>query len=119
MTHLDRFLRKGIQEILQQLITILNPIRILPNNPNHRRFRLRLIQIIQILAQDPDNALILVGVAPEDVLDDDDGFLDDVGDFRLHEGDEDGDAEVGGGVDFDGETADGADGFAHEIDVDF
>jgi hypothetical protein len=71
-----------------------------------------------VLAQHADDGLVLVRVPTEDVLDDDDGFLDDVRDFGRHEGEEDGDRAVGRSGDLDGESSDGADGFADEVDVD-
>jgi hypothetical protein len=117
--HLHRFLQKRKQEILQQLIRVLDPIRILPHDPNHRRLRIRRIKRVQVLTQRSNDPLVLVRVAPEDVLDDDDRFLDDVGHFGFHQREEDRDAQVGGGGDFDGEAADGAYGLADEFDVDF
>jgi hypothetical protein len=61
----------------------------------------------------------LVWVFAEDVADDYCGFLDDVGYLGGNEVEERRDAEFGGGFDFDSEFADGADGFADEVYVDF
>ena len=100
--YLDRLIHKPKRQIIHQLIRILNPVRKLPNDPHHGRLALRLVQRVQVLTQHGDDALVLARVPPEDVLDHDHGFLDDVCHFRLNELEESFDAVVCGGLDFDG-----------------
>lgn len=91
----------------------------MPYNPNDGALRLRFRQIIDTLTKRRDDALIFIGVPPEDVADDDDDFLHDVCDFRLEQLEEGGYAHIGRVCDFDRHTPYGAHGLAHEIDIDF
>ena len=70
-----------------------------------------------MLAQGGDDALVAVGVLAEDVADHDRGLLHDVGDAGGYELEKDVDAGLGGFFDLDGEFANGAHGFADEVDV--
>ena len=101
-THLNRLLHERIRQIVHQLVRILNPVRKLAHDPNHRRLRLGLVQRVEVLAQHRDDALVLPWVPPEDVLDHDHGLLDDVCHLRLNELEQSFDAVVRGGLDFDG-----------------
>jgi vesicle coat complex subunit len=51
----------------------------------HRRLRLGLVQSVEVLAQCADNTFVLVGVPSEDILDDNNGFLNDIADLCLHQ----------------------------------
>jgi len=90
-----------MQEIIQQFFRVLNPIRVLTQDPNHGSFRIGILEDVQILTQRSNDPFVLVRVASEDVFDDDYRFLYDVGDFRRDEREEYRDANVGRGFDFD------------------
>ena len=80
-----------LQETLQQLICVVNPesqdmkplvvmldarpLSVFSNDPDHARPRLRLVQSVQVLTERRYDALVLVGILPEYVLDDDHGLL--------------------------------------------
>lgn len=57
-TYQRSFFREGLQEGLQQLISIVNPFSILPNDPDHAGLGFRLIQCVQILTQSGNDALV-------------------------------------------------------------
>jgi hypothetical protein len=99
-TYLRWFLVESKQEILEQFIAVFDPVRILANDPNHGRLCLGLIKCVQILAQGADDALILVRISSENILDDHDCFLDDVGDLGLQQFEQHGDALVRGWLNF-------------------
>ena len=49
---------EALEEALQQLISVVDPLSILANNPDHGGTRIRLIQRVQILTQCGDDAFI-------------------------------------------------------------
>lgn len=49
---------EAFQEALQQLIGIVNPLRILSHNPDHGSPGLRLIQRVEVLTQGGNHALV-------------------------------------------------------------
>lgn len=118
-TYLNRFVHEPERQVVHQLVSVLYSIGKLPYNPNHRRLTLRLVQRVQVLAQHRDDTLVLPRVPPEDVLDDDDGFLDYVCHFGLDELKEGFDASVRGGFHLDGDTTDRTHRFTHEVNVHF
>ena len=80
-----------LQETLQQLIGVVNPesqnmkplvvmlnvrpLSVFSNDPDHARPRLGLVQSVQVLTERRNDALVLVGILPEYVLDDHHGLL--------------------------------------------
>lgn len=117
--YLNRLVHEPERQVVHQLISVLYSIGKLPYNPNHRRLTLRLVQRVEVLAQHRDDTLILPRVPPEDVLDDNDGFLDYVGHFGLDELEEGFDTSVCGGFHLDSDTTDGAHRFTDKVDVHF
>jgi hypothetical protein len=67
-THRVRLLLEGVQECPQQLVCILDLLRIFPNDPDQRRSSLRLVQLLQVRTECWYDALIAVRVFTEDVL---------------------------------------------------
>ncbi len=57
-----------VQERAKEFIHTVDSVTIFPKDPDHRGTCLRLIQGVEILAQRGDDALILVGILPENVL---------------------------------------------------
>lgn len=49
---------EALEEALQQLVSVVDPLGILANNPDHGSTGVRLIQRVQILTQCGDDALI-------------------------------------------------------------
>ena len=84
-THLHRLFHERERQIVHQFVGIIYSVGILADDPDHSSLRLWLIQGIQVLAKRRDDTLILAGIPSEDVLDDDNGLLDDIRDFRLDE----------------------------------
>lgn len=58
MAHLRALVMEALEEALQQLIRIVNPLGILAHNPDHGSPGLGLIQGVKILAQGGDHTLI-------------------------------------------------------------
>jgi hypothetical protein len=117
--YLDTLFQELVNQDVQQILSIVYSVSKLSQDPHHARLGLGLLKHIKGLTQSRDDALVFPRVPPEDVFDDDDGFLDDVSDLGLNERQERLDADICGWFDFDGDSTDGTDGFAHEIDVDF
>lgn len=132
--HLSVLVSEALEETIEQLISVIDTLSVLSDNPHHTSSRFGLIQRVQILAQSAYDALVLIRIfpagksctrvtselsSPEDVFDDDDCFLNDVVDLRLDEIEECSDAPLGGRFDFDRTPSDGSDGFPYEIDVHF
>ena len=57
--------------------------------------RFGFVERVQVLAERGNDALVFVGIFAENVLDDDDGFLDDVVDFSLDQIEQSRDASFG------------------------
>lgn len=94
-TRLDRFLQEGVQKVVQQLFRVFDAVRVLTEDPDHGRFRIGVLESVQVLAECANDTFVLVRVPSEDVLDDDDGFLDDVRDLGRDELKQNRDADVG------------------------
>ena len=104
--------------VLQQGVGVLNAVGVLPDDPDDSGFGFGFVELINLADDSGDDGFVLVGVFAEDVLDDDGGFLDDVGDAGVDELEEGVDALPCSWLDLDGEFTDGADGFADELDID-
>ena len=74
---------KVVKERLQEFVGVVDPLHVPPNDPDHVRPGLGVVCSVEILAERGDDRLVLVGVLPEDVLDDDHELLDDVVDLGL------------------------------------
>ena len=112
------FLFERFKEGIEQLVGIVNALGVLADDPDHTGLSLRLIQIFEVVTECGDDGLVPVGVATEDVLDDNDTLLNDVVDLGLDEFEEDSDAALGGTLELNGAPADSTDGLADEVHVD-
>mmetsp|Transcript_12023 Transcript_12023/g.35567 ORF Transcript_12023/g.35567 Transcript_12023/m.35567 type:complete len:610 (-) Transcript_12023:1065-2894(-) len=106
-----------LEEGLEQLVRVVDPLRVLADDPDHRPLRLGLVERVEVLAERADDGLVPVGELAEDVLDDDDRLLHHVVDLRLDELEQHVDAALGGALELDRAPPDGAHGPAHELDV--
>ena len=77
------------------------------------------IQGVQVLAEDRDDAFILVGILPENVLDHNDSFLDNVGHFGLDQLHKCAHTALRRGFHLDGTAPNGSDRLAHKINIHF
>ena len=59
-----------IVEIVNEIISIVNPLCILSNDPDHAGPAFWLIKGVLVLTQSGNNGLIIVGILSEDVFDD-------------------------------------------------
>lgn len=57
-THLSALIMEALEEALQQLVSVVDPLGVLANNPDHGSTSIRLIQGIQILTQCGNDAFI-------------------------------------------------------------
>lgn len=80
-THLRWLLQEILQEVLKQFIRVVNSVGVLPDYPNHGRFRFRRVQRIQMFAKRCYDAFILIWVPAKNIFDDDHGFLHNVADL--------------------------------------
>jgi hypothetical protein len=110
---------EALQKALQKLSGIIDALGILTNNPDHRCLGLRLIERLQVLAECSDDTLIFVGVATEDILDNNNGLLDDVVDLGLDQVKKDVYALLSGTLKLNGTTSNGTDSLADELNIDF
>ena len=55
-----------VEERLQEFVGVVDPLGVLPDDPDHARHGLGLVQGVEILAERGDDRLVLVGVLPED-----------------------------------------------------
>mmetsp|Transcript_15997 Transcript_15997/g.41525 ORF Transcript_15997/g.41525 Transcript_15997/m.41525 type:complete len:1014 (+) Transcript_15997:689-3730(+) len=115
--HAADLLGERLEEGLEQLICIVDALRVLADDPDHGCLGFGLIQGVQVLAQCADDRLVLVGVPAEDVLDHDDGLLDDVVDLGLDQLQQDIDAALRGALQGHSAAPDGANRLAHEVHV--
>ena len=114
---LRRFLLKSLQEALEELVSVVDALRVLSDDPDHRGLRLGLVQGVKVLAQRSDDRLVAIRELPEDVLDDDHSLLHHVVDLGLDELEQHVDAALGGALELDRATADGSHRTTYEFDV--
>lgn len=117
--HLRVLVLEPLEEAVEQLVGVVDPLGVLADDPDHGGARFGFVQRVEVFAQRAYDALVLVRVLPEDVLDDDDRFLDDVVHLGLDQVEQGRDAALGGRLDFDRAAADRADGLSDEVDIDF
>ena len=67
--HLRVLVVEVVQEALEQLVSVVDPLSVLADDPDHGGARLWLVQGVQVLTEGGDDGLVLVGVFAEDVLD--------------------------------------------------
>lgn len=56
--HLGALIVEALEEALQQLVGVVNPLGVLANNPDHSSTSVRLIQRVEVLTQGGDDAFI-------------------------------------------------------------
>ena len=115
---LRRFLLKSLQEALEELVSVVDALRVLSDDPDHRGLRLGLVQGVKVLAQRSDDRLVAIRELPEDVLDDDHSLLHHVVDLGLNQLKQHVDAAFGSSLEFDGAAPNGANRPPDEFDVD-
>lgn len=91
---------------------------ILTNNPDHSSLGLRLIQSIEVLAEDTNDALVLVGITSENITDDNNSLLDNVVDLLLNQVEKSLDALLTGLLETNGALTNAADSLADNINID-
>lgn len=79
---LGEFLVESLDKAGQDLAGVADLLRILADDPNQRGSRIRLVQVVDALAERGDDVLV-AWVLSEDVADDDDRLLDDVVDLGV------------------------------------
>ena len=115
--HLGRLLEKVVREVVHQLVGVVDAIRELADDPDHGSLCLGLVERVQVLAELGDDAFVLARISSEDVLDDDDGLLNDVGHLRFDEAEEGVNACVRGCLNLDCDAPYRTHGFPHKVDV--
>lgn len=72
-----------LDEVQHQLISVVDDLDILTDDPNYGGFCLGVVEVVEIFTDVCEKALIFVWVFSEDVTDDDDCLLHDIGDLGL------------------------------------
>ena len=112
---LRRFLLKSLQEALEELVSVVDALRVLSDDPDHRGLRLGLVQGVKVLAQRSDDRLVAIRELPEDVLDDDHSLLHHVVDLGLNQLKQHVDAAFGSSLEFDGAAPNRTHSLAHSL----
>jgi hypothetical protein len=55
-----------VKEIFKEIISIVNPLCILSNDPDHAGLAFWIIKVVLVLTQSRNNGLIIVGILSED-----------------------------------------------------
>lgn len=84
-TNLDILLEKCVNEVVQKVIGIVDPVRELSDDPDDGRLGFGLVQKIHVLAQLRYDTFVPARISPEDIPDNDNGFLDDIRHLRIDE----------------------------------
>lgn len=56
--HLSALIMEALKKALEQLVSVVNPLRVLADNPDHGTSSVRFIQRVEILTQCGDDALV-------------------------------------------------------------
>ena len=115
--HLDGFLKKVVRKVVHEFVGVIDAVRELPDDPDHRRLCLGLVEDVEVLTELWNDELVSARISPEDVLYNDSGFLHDVGHLRLDQGDKGTNTCISCCLDLDCDAPDRAYGFAHKVDV--
>lgn len=78
-----RLILEVLNEVGHELVSIIDDLDVLSNNPDNRSLGLWVVEVVEVLADVSEEALVLVGVLAEDISNDDDCLLHDVGDLGL------------------------------------
>jgi len=70
-----------LNEVCHEFISVINYFDVLSDDPDDGGLGFGVIEVVQVLADVCEQPLILVGVLSENVADDDDCFLNDIGYF--------------------------------------
>eukprot|EP01137_Pigoraptor_chileana_P028939 Opistho-2@13440 len=111
------FVLEVVEEGREELVSVLNALRILSNDPDDRSLGLGLVQSVEVFAESSNDRLVAVGVLAENVLDHDNGLLHNIVDLRLDELEERLDATLSGALNLDGAASNGTDRLAHEVHI--
>lgn len=57
-THLSALIVEALQEALQQLVSVVDPLCVLADDPDHGTASVRFIQRVEVLTQRGDDALV-------------------------------------------------------------
>lgn len=63
-----RFLNESIDKYAEQLVSIVDLIRVFSDDPNERCLRLRFVELVEVSAQRGDDTFVGGRIFPEDVL---------------------------------------------------
>jgi hypothetical protein len=118
LTYRREFFVETIHKATQDITGVANFLGIFSNNPDEGRSGIRLIQLINALAQSRDDTFV-ARVFPEDVLDDNDRFLNDVVHLGVDEIQQRVNAPLAGALNLDGNLADCPDSSADKVHIDF
>ena len=119
MLHYIGFILEVLDEVSHQVISIVDDLDVLANDPDNGGFGLWIVQVIEIFADIGEEAFVFVGVFPEDIADDDDCLLHYIGYFSFECFPEALYAFVCHFFKFDSTLAHGIDCFSYEFNVDF
>ena len=105
---------EGFRDEVQQFGGVLDDVRVLSDDPDHGCACPWFIDQLHGAAHRDQHRRVFPWVKPEQVGKDEHDLLDDVADLALEEVEQNVDASVGGGLEFDGAARDGADRRADE-----
>mmetsp|Transcript_26227 Transcript_26227/g.55615 ORF Transcript_26227/g.55615 Transcript_26227/m.55615 type:complete len:290 (-) Transcript_26227:1023-1892(-) len=112
-----RLIMEVAEEGVEKLVDVIDPLRILAENPDHRCLRLGFVKHLQAVTQGRQDLLVARRIFPEDVLNHDSGLLHDIVHLRLDELEEDADGAFASTLELHGHTADGAHRLPHEVHI--
>mmetsp|Transcript_6699 Transcript_6699/g.11728 ORF Transcript_6699/g.11728 Transcript_6699/m.11728 type:complete len:532 (+) Transcript_6699:656-2251(+) len=115
--HRGVFLLERFEEGVQELVGVVDAFGVLANDPDHGCFGLGLVQGVEVVAEGGNDALVTVGITAEDVLDHDDGLLNDIVDLGLDEFQEDTDTTLRSTFELDSTPPNRRDGLAHKVHI--
>lgn len=114
-----RLVLEIFHEIGHELISIIDDFDVLSDDPDDGGLGFGVIQIVKILTDISKQSLVLVGVLPEDIADDDDCLLNHVGNLGLEGLPQALDTLIGHFFQLDGTLAHRVDSLPHELHIDF
>lgn len=117
-TNRRKFFVETIHKASQDIPCVANFLGILSDNPDDCRSSIGLIQLINALAESGDNTFV-ARVFPENVLDDNNSFLDDVVHFSIDEIQQRVNTALASALNLNGNLADCSDGSADKVHIDF
>jgi len=117
--HFLWFFFEVLCEYLQKIDTVINSVTVLSEDPDHGCPRLLVVEVLEVVAQLYDDSLVFAWVSPDDVLHNNNNFLNNIVRLARRQLKQCLNTTICRPLDFNRNSPDRGDGFSDERNVNF